>query len=1189
MQTKQAQNLVKDTFENGFDKSRFYYFIKNLLNEIEEGDKDKFVYRGNFIPKAFRSHIKTLERVGKYQDSKKNKIDILIVQLKKEALLERARTMQRNFIAWYLNGSRGGILKDAALVAFVSPNQDDWRFSLVKMEYKVEKGGKIKQELTPAKRYSFLVGENEASHTAQSRLAPLIENDKNNPTLDQLEEVFNIEKVTEEFFEKYRELFLWVKDELEKLLEEDKKIKKDFEQKNVNTIDFAKKLLGQIVFLYFLQKKGWFGVQRDADWGTGPKDFLRRLFEKQIVDYKNFFNGILEPLFYEALARERDDNFYSRFDCKIPFLNGGLFDPLNDYDWVNTDINLPNELFSNSLKTKEDDTGTGILDIFDRFNFTVKEDEPLDKEVAVDPEMLGKVFENLLEVKDRKSKGTYYTPREIVHYMCQQSLINYLATELKDKVRKKDIKTLIQLGETAIEHDSHISDNGKETPTYSYKLPESVRKKAKLIDEKLADIKVCDPAIGSGAFPVGMMNIIVKTRRVLNSYIKEDKERSTYDFKRHAIANCLYGVDIDLGAVEIAKLRLWLLLIVDEQDIKRIKPLPNLDYKIMQGNSLIELLSPDLVRKGNDQEKNKLIDQLNDLKNQYFEATSRKVKKNLRDQINELIVFIVNYDKDKELKQSKNLLANLKAQKSLFSLGSENLTLGEIETKEVKKLKKKVKELEKIKDTFPEDHFEWHLNFNEVFDQKGGFDVVIANPPYVGQRGNKDLFEPMKKNPYFEKKMDYWYFFLHLAYDLNKENGITTFVTTNYWISAQGGKKIRNKIANEYTVLEWINFNENKVFEAGVHANVFILSKKNPSDNLINCTIFENVYEHELMENRSKENNFVAKQSLILSSWTGFVHFLPIKILNITNKLINNSIKLSDEKSKGKQKEGVVAGKRITDGICNINQGLVTGKDRLKDSDNNIDEGVFILTEDEVSNMDLSKKELSKIKNFYKNSDIKQYFVSNKPRYYLLYVNDIERESNLKKYPKLYRHLIKYKDLLARRSINGVLKSAYARGKWWALTTDRPNIDFSGENLVFPQRSNINTFGYSNSEWYAASDVFYISENKSEYSLKYILSIINSKLIYFWLYFMGKRKGETLELTLEPIRYIPIKNIPERKQKPFIEIVDKILAITKSNDYLQNLEKQVQVKEYQKQIDHLVYKLYNLTPEEIKIVEQNTK
>jgi len=432
MDKQQAQTLIRTTFENPFDKGRFTTLIKNLLNHIETAS---FTYQGNTIPLAYQPYITSLERIGKYNDGE-HQLDILIVKLKRETSLERARTMQRNFIAWYLNGSRGGQLKDAALVAFVSPNEDDWRFSLVKMDYRFEEGKngktKVKEEFTPARRWSFLVGKNEASHTAQSRLWPILADDEHGPSLARLEEAFNIEKVTKEFFEKYHELYLRTKETLDEIVKTEAKINADFTAKGVETADFAKKLLGQIVFLYFLQKKGWFGVERDADWGSGSKHFLRQLFKGAHGKYKNFFNDILEPLFYEALRidRRHDDDYYSRFNCKIPFLNGGLFDPINNYDWVHTDILLPDGLFSNQEKTKQGDTGDGILDIFDRYNFTVKEDEPLEKDVAVDPEMLGKVFENLLEVKDRKSKGTYYTPREIVHYMCQQSLINYLHTEL---------------------------------------------------------------------------------------------------------------------------------------------------------------------------------------------------------------------------------------------------------------------------------------------------------------------------------------------------------------------------------------------------------------------------------------------------------------------------------------------------------------------------------------------------------------------------------------------------------------------------------------------------------------------------------------------------------------------------------------------------------------------------------------
>ncbi len=671
MDRQQAQDIVRNTFEAAFDKGRFIGFIKNLLNSVEAAS---FSYKGNLIPDAYEHYISTLERIGKYAAGDQ-KIDILIVKLKKKTSIERARTMQRNFIAWYLNGSRGGEMKDAALVAFVSPDEEDWRFSLVKMDYRFEEGRngkvKIKEEFTPARRWSFLVGKNEKSHTAQTRLVPIMADDVHGPTLAELEEAFNIERVTKEFFEKYRDLFLRTKEMLDDIVAGDAHIKADFEAKGVNTADFAKKLLGQIVFLYFLQKKGWFGVARDTDWGTGSKQFLRELFEGRHGAYTNFFNDILEPLFYGALRIDRahDDGYYSRFNCKIPFLNGGLFDPINNYDWVHTDIILPNELFSNAFKTKEGDTGTGILDIFDRYNFTVKEDEPVDKEVAVDPEMLGKVFENLLEVKDRKSKGTYYTPREIVHYMCRQSLVNYLHEALnvsvfyekvgKDQtvmfkdmgnepqtdltiehragpvISKEEIETLIKYGEQVGENEARVEAKGRETGAYSYKLSENTRRNAKLIDDKLAEIKVCDPAIGSGAFPVGMMSEIVKTRNVLSVFIK-DPNRTIYNFKRECIEKSLYGVDIDPGAVEIAKLRLWLSLVVDEDDIRHIKPLPNLDYKIVCGNSLFSV---------NTLFHHQSIKKLEELKNRYFEVTNPTEKIRFKKDIDGLIAEITHNDK----------------------------------------------------------------------------------------------------------------------------------------------------------------------------------------------------------------------------------------------------------------------------------------------------------------------------------------------------------------------------------------------------------------------------------------------------------------------------------------------------------------------------------------------------------------
>jgi hypothetical protein len=263
------------------------------------------------------------------------------------------------------------------------------------------------------------------------------------------------------------------------------------------------------------------------------------------------------------------------------------------------------------------DVGTGILDVFDRYNFTVNEAEPLEKDVAIDPEMLGKVFENLIEENRRKGLGAFYTPREVVHYMCQESLVNYLDAfmgKAGTSIERKDIEFLIHQGEQAAHYEAARIDG---TSSYRRQLPVAIETHAADIDDALAAIRVCDPAIGSGAFPVGMMTEIVRSRSALTPYFTEASERTPYHFKRHAIQNSLYGVDVDGGAVEIAKLRLWLSLVVDEQDVREIQPLPNLDYRIVVGNSLLRL-EVNLFNQ-------KQFNQLEDLKPKYFNESNRKL------------------------------------------------------------------------------------------------------------------------------------------------------------------------------------------------------------------------------------------------------------------------------------------------------------------------------------------------------------------------------------------------------------------------------------------------------------------------------------------------------------------------------------------------------------------------------------
>ncbi len=1244
-----SKKIVRDTFEKSFDKEQFTLFIKNLLNHIDDTSEGAtFVYRGQLIPEVYRDSISGLERIGKYTDPEGKKIELLIVNLKKENSLDRARTLQRNFVAWYLDGSRGGILKDAALVAFVSPDLNSWRFSLVKMDYKIQEA-KVKKDLTPAKRYSFLVGSQEKSHTAQSRLVPIIEDDVNDPSLKQLEEAFNIEKVTKEFFEKYRELFIGLKESLDEIVSKNKKIKDDFDKNNIDTTSFAKKLLGQIVFLYFLQKKGWFGVERDSDWGTGPKDFLRELFNKKKVKYKNFFNEVLEPLFYEALAKKRDKDFYNHLNCKIPFLNGGLFDPINDYDWVYTDINIDNDLFSNEFKTKEGDIGTGILDVFDRYNFTVREDEPLEKEVAVDPEMLGKVFENLLEVKDRKSKGTYYTPREIVHYMCQESLINYLhseLTELGHDISKEDLSVLVKKGASFIHNDQSASSGKKR---YEEQIPKSIKKLAPLIDLKLTDIKVCDPAVGSGAFLVGMMNEIVSCREVLWSLLNDTRERDTYKFKSGAIQHSLYGVDIDPSAVEVAKLRLWLSLVVEEDDIKKIKPLPNLDYKIMQGNSLLEefkgvkLFDEKLLIR-NKTEEHDFIGELKQKEQElsvkllaFYQKNPSWMKNRTISRPAELAEIEMEMDKIKSSLKKNSLTAKELLIKPLQvglnflgSIGREDVWL------KLKKLysvyfksydidKKKrirnsiekviweliettirdegkldtLKEIEVYKNNGIRPFFLWKLYFADVFQEKGGFDVVIANPPYVGNKGHKEEFQQIQVGNlghFYERRMDLFYFFFHLALNIGKHKSVIAFITTNYYLTATGAINLRTDFKERSVIKSIINFNELKIFESalGQHNMITILEKARSEQEHANICVTQRtgVATSSILQNTLSMNDDKSHYS----------HISQIDLYDGNENYIRLLGASKFSKDPTQQILNTVKKQSINMGIiCNVNQGVVSGADRISNKHlknyklkANKGEGIFVLKPEEVKNKNINIKS-EHVKPWFKNSDIKKYWVNNNIKEYLLYFKDKKIIQPIEQ--EILNHFQKYKDLLiSRLSVCkknkfqwNIVSKWIDRGEYYLLFYPRKQEIFESPKIVVPQRSPVNTFGYSDTSWYASADVYFITQKDDSFNLKYILSLVNSKLYFLWLYNRGKRKGETLELYQKPLSEIPIKKISLPEQKPFIEVVDKILTITKSDDYMESLEKQTRVKDYEKQIDQMVYKLYGLTKEEIEIVESQSK
>ncbi|MDP8267793.1 MAG: N-6 DNA methylase [Candidatus Tenebribacter davisii] len=1152
MDRNTAKQLIENTFNYPFDEAKFRYFAINLLNDVDETKAFSYI-SGNYIKNSYKDHVTKYRRIGTYTDPDGDKIDVIIVHLKKEWALDRSRTMLRNFVADYLKNRDE---KEAALVGYTTSDPEDWRFSYVRMEYKLEQTEtgkiKVKEELTPAKRYSFLVGKNEPNHTAQAQLVDILVNDRKNPSLNDIETAFSVDAVTKQFYKDYRTHFEKIWHELDDIASKDIKIASELEIKSIDTANFAKKLMGQIVFLYFLQKKGWLGVIKDEngnfkEWGTGPKNFLHRLFKKEFTNYGNFFNDILEPLFYEALATERPKDFFSKFNCKIPFLNGGLFEPLNGYNWIETDICIDNDLIAEVFKT------------FDQYNFTVREDEPLEKEVAVDPEMLGKVFENLLPENMRKGKGAYYTPRTIVHYMCQESLINYLDTSINSPLErgetsqevsgsvipKDDIETFIREGDIILELETAI-ENG--TKSYKSVLMDSIKDNAKKLDEALANIKVCDPAIGSGAFPVGMLTEIVKARKVLELYLSE--KHTIYNLKRHCIQNSLYGVDIDPGAIDIAKLRLWLSLVVDEDDYTSIQPLPNLDYKIMQGNSLVEEfhgISLDIEKKDNEQldvfsvdsDLDTFIDDLHKKQADFFNAEHPKDKENKRQEVESAIYNIFH----NELEKKKNILPQ-----------------------EVKEIETDLREMthgNKIRNFFP-----WKLYFADVFHEKGGFDIVIANPPYVGQKGNHKLFQVLKNHNnwknFYERKQDLYYYFIAEGIKILNNVGIFSYIIPPYFTSAAAGKNLRQFIIDNSNILKILNLSEDfKVFSTvSINSIVLFINKRRRKKKI---TIDVPKSKKEFSAKFISYDSKYCTNDLDSNEWYLFKNQEIIEI-SIKNTL---PLGLISHISPG-----------IQSGCDKVSNLHITNFD-IKNIKKN--DGIFIISENEKDNLDFSLAENNFIKPCYKNSAINKYGLSHKGMCYMIITNRIIIIDN---YPTIKKHLMKFKPILDDRYRNFALKNADRMGRWWYLYGYRPDTDFDNNKIVFPYRALKPTFHYLDKPFYSAMDVYYITNLRSDFSYKYILGILNSRLFKFFFEKNCKRKGKVIEFSMAPMKKVPIKIIDKVHQKPISKLVSKIISIV--NENYNKPPKKGELAALCMKNDLMVYKLYELTYREVRIVDPET-
>ena len=756
--------------------------------------------------------VKSFRQLGNVRLNDGKSLAVFDIQLKDNVDITRNRVELRNLTTKYIDQEE----THGVLAVFASASED-YRFTFTAQETEFDENMQLVTKQTEPKRYTYVLGPNESCQTASDRFYKLHEQ-KDTVSLENVVDAFSVEKLNKEFFNKYKEHYedfvqfitgkrfkkVGGKGKEVEIHEPNAYLESVFENDNKQARDFVKKLLGRMVFLQFLQKKGWMGCSSDSsEWENGDYTYCKSLFESANQD--QFHSNYLAHLFDALNTSNRENDVFDLTQTRVPYLNGGLFEADND---AIRKIDFPASHFES------------LLSFFGEYNFTIDENDPNDHEVGIDPEMLGHIFENLLE--DNKDKGAFYTPKPIVQYMCQKSLIQYLKTHLENET--KDIENFIR-----------TLDKGDENNPNNYIL-----QNAKKIEELLDNVRICDPAIGSGAFPMGLLQIIFRTKMSL------DWTLEPAEVKRGIIQNSIYGVDIEKGAVDIARLRFWLSLIVDE---KAPKPLPNLDYKIMQGNSLLEsfegvdlsqigqgeditILEPEADLFGNIKEeqlsvtqtKSGLKQEIQNLIDAYFSLMGIEEKQKVKAKINTKIHEHIDFNLE---------LQELQTQQFINQAGNPQYFTPKAKKKvdnwqnELDRLKSKRQNLHALQNEEEKPYFLWHLFFADVF-KDGGFDIVIANPPYVNTKDVSKYDWRVDLENEFGWVDDLYNHFTHLAVNFTKENGIVTFITSDTFFTIQTKRNMR-KLLLENQIIHLIP--TPKAFSAMVDTAIFIVKKKSNPDN----------------------------------------------------------------------------------------------------------------------------------------------------------------------------------------------------------------------------------------------------------------------------------------------------------------------------------------------------------------------
>lgn len=807
MTSKELQNKLSARFD--FDE------WKGIL--IEMFPKVEFFTSVNQVSHEL---IKDGGQVGLIRLDDDRSLAVYTFEVNDNVLINRNRKGLREIAANPIDQS----IIHGALAFYYSKNVSDYRLTFIAKQTSFNEDGELIKTETAPKRYTFLLGENEPCRTAAERLFELISKKKTSSIkLADVIDAFSVERLNKEFFTGYKAQYTKFLQHL---------------SDNKQNRDYVKKLLGRLVFLQFLQKKGWMGVPAScSDWNGGDKNYLSHLIERYEGNDR-LLSDVLEVLFFNTLndKRERDiaDGRLGE-NIKIPYLNGGLFEKDN-IDRL--DIDFPYSYF------KE------LMDFFAMYNFTIDENDPDDSEVGIDPEMLGHIFENLLE--DNKDKGAFYTPKEIVQYMCRQSVIQYLKTHEPNEQYAESIEQLI--------------NNGIVLPVLQTK---SV---ASRFMQLLKDVKVCDPAIGSGAFPMGILYVLYHAIHHLQSHAEPHGNFDSTQTKRDIIQNNIFGVDIEQGAVDIARLRFWLALVVDAEEPQ---PLPNLDYKITCGNSLLSRYPIDApienvfveYNKEKEEKEKMTFAKYKELVSEYTNTSNHQTKKLFRETIED----IKSAFKTELSKQFKEKLSKLRGKIILL----EGPTLFGDRTKaektELKKLKEKLNILEKEQvdiqiNKLYVDAFEWRFEFPQLLDENGfftGFDITIGNPPYNELRDlDLSMQTALKSSRYYDYakggRLNMFQFFYPLAINISRDNGIVSMITQNSILAEDSALGNRKLFFTQTDILSIDSFPERdnkhlRVFESAKMSVCICTLRKNKQPD--NCSIIPiKVWHSRFMQDKHELN-----------------------------------------------------------------------------------------------------------------------------------------------------------------------------------------------------------------------------------------------------------------------------------------------------------------------------------------------